>query len=221
MAKYESAVYKAWTKFSNFISDIHWTKQLGKIRGTGRGYNLTDDDHAQLKELLSDNYYLILTNRKTHLTTYGIGAMTMIKTGKWPKYAHALMNLDLVTNPENFKEFRILESTKNGVHFSHFMDVFDCDSVCVLEPVNMDHEEWNDVMLSLTLQVGKQYDLWFDIKDNTRVSCVEMCLDALRGSPNYMDDFPNLEAMIRKVNNLTPQMFYDCPDFRVVFEVRR
>jgi hypothetical protein len=39
--------------------------------------------------------------------------------------------------------------------------------------------------------------------------------------PDYQENFANFEKMIKERKNLTPQMFYDCPDFEVVYEVRK
>ena len=39
--------------------------------------------------------------------------------------------------------------------------------------------------------------------------------------PDYYTNFANFEKLIAERKNLTPQMFYECPDFEVVFEIRR
>lgn len=221
MSKYKTWWYWLWNKFSNFIGMISWTKFKGWFRKSGRGYDLTPDDHEQLKELLAGGYYMILTNRKSHLSTYAISFLTLLKTGKWPKYTHILMNLDLENDPENFEKFKLMEATRVGVHYSPFMKVFDCDSVCVMRPVNLKTEDWEMIMEGLAKQLGKEYDNLFDLSDSTRVSCVEMVLESLKNNPNYLNDFPHLEAMIQKVNNLTPQMYRDCEDFEVILEINR
>jgi hypothetical protein len=40
------------------------------------------------------------------------------------------------------------------------------------------------------------------------------------GLPDYEVRFRRFEDLIQKRKNLTPQMFYECDDFEVVFEVR-
>ncbi len=221
MSSYKSAWYRGWSQVTNFISGIQWTNLRSKLRGDKPGYNLTEVDHEVIKTMLAGGYYIILTKRDTHLTTYFIEAMSLVKTGRPSDYTHALMNLDLVTDPEASDKFKLMEATSAGVHYSTFMEVFDCDSVCLLQPKNMDPKDWDGVMKGLAAQLGKQYDNLFDINDSSYVSCVEMVLDALRYSPNYKTDFPNLEAMIQKVGNLTPQMYRDCPDFEIKFEIKR
>lgn len=221
MSKYATWWYRKWNGFTTWFSSVEWTRLVSKIRGGKPGFNLTEEDWAVLKEQLADGYYIILTRRKTHLTTYSIAVMTWLKSFKWPDYSHALMNLDLVDDPSQFMQFKLMEATSTGVHYSHFDEVFDCDYVCLLEPINMDHEEWKAVMVGLAEQLGKPYDNLFDVYDESRVSCVEMCLAALRDNPNYAHDFPNLEKMIKAVGNLTPQMYRDCKDFRVVLEIKR
>jgi len=43
----------------------------------------------------------------------------------------------------------------------------------------------------------------------------------MRAMPNYATNFANFERMVQRKENITPQSFYDCPDFEVVWEVRR
>lgn len=221
MSKYSTWWYGKWSGFTSWFSELKWTGLLSKFRGGKPGFNLTLEDWKLLQESLASDYYLILTRRKTHLTTYSIAFMTWIKQGKWPDYSHALMNLDLEDDAADFMKFKLMEATSTGVHYSRFDEIFDCDYVCLLEPVNMDHDEWKSVMKGLAEQLGKPYDNLFDVYDDTHVSCVEMCLDALRANPNYQRDFPTLEAMIQQAKNLTPQMYRECADFRVVLEIKR
>lgn len=221
MSKYGTWWYGKWEGFTTWFSGIEWTALKSKLRSGKPGYNLSEQDWETIKQHLADGYYIILTRRKTHLTTYSIMLMDWIKTGRVPEYAHALMNLDLVDAPDAFEQFKLMEATSKGVHYSPFHAVFDCDYVCLLQPLNVNASEWDAVMSGLATQLGKQYDNLFDIKDNSRVSCVEMVLDSLRASPNYEQDFKNLELMMEIVGNLTPQMLRDCPDFKVVLEIKR
>jgi hypothetical protein len=70
-------------------------------------------------------------------------------------------------------------------------------------------------------EIGKPYDSLFDLKNDNALSCVELGRTALMAEPNYYTNFANFEEMIRKRKNLTPQMFYECPDFEVVYEIRK
>lgn len=221
MSKYNSALYKIYEEIANLIGKVKWSRLKALLRGSKHGFNLTEEDHLRIQELLAGGYYLILTNRKSHLSTYVIGLLCYIKTRKWPNYTHILMNVDLVNDPNNFEQFKLIEATRKGVHYSKFENVFDCDSVCLIAPRNMTKETWDSVMIGLTLQLGKSYDNLFDLFDESRVSCVEVVLESLKYGMDYDTQFPNLKNSIVKINNLTPQMFRDCEDFEVIFEVRK
>lgn len=220
MSVYTSLLYRGWHKITSVISGISWMGFYSLFNG-GRGYNLTDHDHEMLRHYLAGSYYIILINRKTHLTTYLLGSLSLLKTRKWPQYSHALMNADAMEDVKDWDKFKFVEATSVGVHFSKFMEVFNCDSVCLLRPKNLSFSEWNAVIDGLLKQNGKQYDDLFDLTDSSYVSCVEVVLDALRQDPDYKDDFANLEKMIAEVGNLTPQMYRDCSDFEVVLEIKR
>ena len=218
--KYTSKLYSILHSITRVLSKINWMPIYAKFNN-GRGYNLTDADHAVIKEKLAGSYYVILTNRKTHLTTYLIGILSLLKTGRWPQYGHVLMNADNIVVADDWTKFKFQEATNSGVHFSEFLEVFNCDSVCLLKPRALDITEWNTVIDGLLIQNGKQYDDLFDLSDTSRVSCVELVLNALRASPNYLTDFAVFESQIRRVGNLTPQMYRDCGDFEVVLEIKR
>ena len=131
------------------------------------------------------------------------------------------MNVDN-GNIRDDNDFMLMEATAEGVHFSSFMEVFDCDSVVLLRPKGYTDQDWQETLDALLDEQGLLYDNLFDIADDTRVSCVEMCRQALMQDENYATDFANLEALIKKHgNNLTPQMLYDCGDFEIAFEIRR
>lgn len=183
-------------------------------------YRLTERDHTLLKHLLSKNYYIILTYRRTHLTTLLIGIATLIKCGKWPRYTHALMNCE---NDETIDEddFQIVEATGIGVAAASFMSAFDCDRVALIRPRGFDALEWTAVLDKLKSSIGKGYDTLFDLKDDTEVSCIELIRSALQASRDYERDFKHFENRIRDAGNLVPQMLFDSPDFEVVLEISR
>lgn len=218
--KYTSKLYGILHSITHVLSEINWMPLYAKFNN-GRGYNLTEEDHTIIKEKLAGSYYIILTNRKTHLTTYLIGILSFLKTGKWPQYGHVLMNADNILIANDWEKFKFEEATNAGVHFSSFLDVFNCDSVCLLKPKALDTTEWNDVIDGLLVQDGKQYDDLFNIADTSHVSCVELVLDALRADPEYPTDFAVFESTIKQVGNLTPQMYRDCSDFEVILELKR
>ena len=203
--------------FVTILGKIHWDSV--KKFFTGSHYELTVDEQNNIRSLLQDNYYIILTRRETHLSTYAINISHLFLTGRLGYYSHGLMNLEDTVN--NDADFRLIEATGAfGVAYTEFMKVFDCDSVALLRPKNMSADEWVAAMDKLKQQEGKEYDTLYDLRDDAKVSCVELIRTALKGSPNYDVDFANFEKMIAKASNLDPQMIYECPDFIVEYEVR-
>lgn len=192
---------------------------IGKINWK-QTHPITELDKSTIMALLARNYYIIATRHSNHLSTYAISLAGFCATGKFSTYGHVCMNLE-GDNP-GVEDFRLVEAIGTGSKYSTFDEVFgDCDGVALLKPVAMSAEEWTAVLDKAKTEVGKPYDTLFDLADDTKVSCVELVRDALEGEPNYHQDFTNFEQMISKINNLTPQMFRDCPDFEVVYEVKR
>jgi hypothetical protein len=205
-------------KFITFIGSIRWVSV--KQFFTGKEFNLTEDDHNTLRDLLAANHYIILTRRNANLSTYAISFAHFFLTLRKGYYSHALMNLE--GDVASDSDFRLVEATKShGVAVAEFMHVFNCDSVVVLKPKNMTVDEWDAALEKAANQIGKKYDTLYNLADEEAMSCVELIRVALKGEPNYSTDFANFERMISKYNNLTPQMFYTCEDFEVVFEARR
>lgn len=217
MNKYKTWWYSVVSWGSKILAGIHWNGLRALFNG-GVYYDLKEADHDQIKQLLATEHYIVLNWRKSHLTTWLIGLISLVKEKKWPRYTHALMNVDREGDSSKWSQFLLMEATGTGVHPSTFMQVFDCDHVCLLRPKNLSSEKWDAVIQGLLEQDGYSYDNLFDLSDQTRVSCVELVLNALKKSPSYAQDFPHLEEMIQKVGNLTPQMYRECEDFEVVFE---
>ncbi len=190
------------------IGKIHWGYRDG----------LTDDELATVKKALIENYYIIVTHRNNHLSTYFVTLANFILTGKWSYWAHALMNLEDEVNDKT--DFRLVEATGDGVHYSPFDLVFQVHGVALLKPKNMSTDHWTTVLDRAKVELGKPYDTLFNIAQDNELSCVELVRAALMAEPNYATDFAEFEKMITEHHNLTPQMFYDCPDFEVVYEVR-
>jgi len=207
MSKYNTFLYKIYNKLAAIPSKISWRSRL----------KLTEAEKDAIAKMLASGYYVILTGSTNHLSSIIVSFLSFVKTGKWAKYTHVLMNCDNITNPSDRDKFKFVEATAVGVHYSTFDQVFDCDYVCLLTPANVNNEEWTLVIDSLLTQVGKPYDDLFDLSDDSRVSCVELVLEALKSS-GYEEDFLNLEFMIKKEGNLVPQMYRDCPDFNIALE---
>ena len=179
---------------------------------------LTPEEKREIIKRLASGYYIILTGNNYHLSSLAVKFMSWVKTGTWSRYSHALMNCDYLDHPADVLDFKFMEATVSGVHYSTFEEVFDCDSVCLLSPANMDNKEWSKIIDALVKNKDKPYDDLFQLADDTHISCVELVRDALKADGSYDDNFGNLEYMIQKEGNLLPQMFRDCPDFVVVYE---
>lgn len=219
MIKVPKMFVGAWDKLLDFFAAIHFNRTFAAANG-GVYYRLTEQDHDKLRELLKDNYFIILTRRKSHLTTYLIAIASFIVDHKMSHYTHALMNVE--GDLAGHLGYKLIEATGEGVHYSTFMEVFDCDSVVLLTPKGVTPAEWTAVMDEVKNDLGKQYDDFFDISNDLSVSCVEMVYWGLKTLPDYEQRFPNLVRLIREhKDDLTPQMLLDCGDLDVAFEVRR
>jgi hypothetical protein len=188
----------------------------GKITWSKKTY-ITDLDREELAGILATGYYIILTGEQHHLSSIVVSFLSWVKTGIWANYTHVLMNCDSITDPADRQSFKFVEATATGVHYSTFDEIFACDSVCLLTPMNIDNTEWTKIIDALLKQQGKPYDDLFDLSDDTHVSCVELVLNALK-AVNYKEEFSNLDELITKEKNLVPQMYRICTDFVVKYE---
>lgn len=189
----------------------------GKIR-LKRETSLSDKNKDMIAKLLANGYYIILTGNDSHLSSKVVGFLTWIKTRKWPKYTHVLMNCDNITDYSQRAMFKFVEATSKGVSYASFNEVFDCDRVCLMSPKFVSNSEWTNVIDELIKNVGKPYDDLFDIMDSSRMSCVEVVWDALKKS-DYENDFRDLRWLINYEGNLVPEMFRYCKDFVPIIEV--
>ena len=199
----------------------YWVYIIKKLASIGwhTSRKITDTDKDYIRELLTNDYYIILTWNSNHLSSYMISLANLLLGQKPGKWSHVLMNLEnTVTND---KDFILVESISVGAKKSEFDTVFDVTGVAILRPRHLSVSEWTSVLDSALLNLGKPYDNLFDLKDDKAVSCVELVRLCLKGVSGYDDKFARFEEMIKESRNLTPQMFYDCSDFEVVFEVRR
>jgi len=207
MSKYETVWYKLYNKLASLPSKIYWRKQ-GK---------LTVDDKKIIAQNLASGYYIILTGSTSHLSSVIVSLLSWIKTGIWAKYSHVLINCDNITDATDTASFKFMEATAKGVHYSTFDEVFNCDHVCLLTPNTVSNEEWTKIIDGLLKQKGKKYDDLFDLADSSRVSCVEVVLNALK-SADYESDFKDLQRLINEEGNLVPQMYRQSRDFKVAYE---
>lgn len=205
--KYSSLCYAVYHWFAKIPPKISWSKT----------HAITDEDKELIAEKLASGYYVILTGNKSHLSSVMVSLLSWLKTGKWARYSHALMNCDNITDPTQRGGFKFVEADVKGVVYTTFDEVFACDSVCLLSPDSIENSEWTTIIDGLLNQIGKPYDDLFDLSDSTRVSCVEVVLDALEAAHNDKE-LRALKSMIATEGNLIPQMYRDCVDFKVVYE---
>lgn len=220
MASITDVLKSTFSPVVSLLTGTTWKKLKEKITGR-RYYNLTNEDLEHLRKALAEDYYIICTRRGYALTSYLINFATLVKTGKYGHYHHVFMNME-DGSPETFEGFELIEADSNkGVHYSTFMEAFDCDSVALIRPKNLLKDDWEAIVKECRQMVGTPYDNAFDIDEREKMSCVEQVRNSLKALPDYNERFANFEKAITKAGNLTPQMFYDCPDFEVVWEVRR
>jgi hypothetical protein len=203
---------QAYNKILNYliisIGKVHWKFKDG----------LTAGELDIVRKKLTSNYYIILTHRNNHLSTYFTSFAGFWLTGKFTYWAHALLNLENVVKSD--ADFRLIEATGTGTHYTSFGEVFDVHGVALLMPKNMSPEYWTMIMEKANSELDKPYDTLFDLANDNALSCVELVRTALMAEPDYEINFANFETLIQSKKNLIPEMFYNCEDFQIVYEVR-
>lgn len=196
--------------FIELMAKIHWH----------RDSKLSEVDKTILKGKLASDYYIIATRRSNYLTTFLISFGNFFLTGKWGTYSHVLMNLEDAVQDEN--DYRFIEATGLGTHFSTFGAVFDpVDAVALIKPKNMTLAEWTEALDKAKTYLGRPYDNLFNLRNDLEINCVELIRLALEGIPGYADKFAEFEKLVAKKKKLTPDMFVECSDFEVVYTIRR
>jgi hypothetical protein len=193
------------------LGSIHW--------------RLAPEDRIQeyeknvLREKLTKHYFILVSKNKNHFSSFMVALGNFFLTGKFSYWGHVFMNLE--DGVETDADFRFVEAVAAGVKYSTFEEVTFCNAIALLKPKSMNLEDFTAILDKAAAQyAGRPYDNLFNLASDSNLSCVELVRDILSQEPNYATDFANLEAMIAKKKNLTPQMFYDCPDFEIVYEVR-
>ncbi len=215
---YDSWMYRALSKVMYLFSKIHW-QRTAAVFNRGVYYRAQEVDHDYLRHAMKTDYFIILTRRRSHLSTHLVSLASWLLGKGWSHYSHALMNVE--GDIKNNVDYRFVEATAKGVHWSTFGQVFDCDSICLLKPINFSVEAWTSALDAVKESIGKQYDNLFDITNEERLSCVELVYLALQRLPDYEMLFPHLTELLRNQDQLTPQMLYECPDLERIFEARR
>lgn len=207
----------SWRLRNLIYIPYHWiAQQIPKIQIRNRN-PLTTEEKQKLAELLASDYYIILTSNNYHLSSIMVRVLTFLKTGKWPRYSHVLMNVDFITSPKPDK-FKFMEATVKGVHYSSFDEVFDCTDYCLLKPANVELKNYTAVIDEMIENHGKPYDDLFNLLNDESMSCVELVRDALMEITDYAKYFNDLEQLIQRSGNLMPEDFYHCLDFDITHQ---
>jgi uncharacterized protein YycO len=112
----------------------------------------------------------------------------------------------------------IIESTGSGVNRVNYYKALTVDSLAILKPKFISDEQMEFANEYAKNYIGHVYDNRFNLKDDNELSCVELVYRCLmKVNPNGL---PKLNKRIKMNGNLSPQMFYDCGDFDVVYEIR-
>lgn len=203
----------------NVLSVVNWDRPRELI--TGRRYNLDVDDWCKIAKELDRGYYIILTYRKSHLSSYAVQLGHFALTGKFGDYSHALCNIEPDKNINGFDDFKFIEAIGKGVVCNDWHDTMNVDRICILKPKYYTQEEFDSCVTEIYDEIGKKYDKRFKYNDPKNRSCVEIARERMIHLPDYFTKMRVFEYMIQNEKNLTPQMFRDCPDFEVVLEIKR
>jgi uncharacterized protein YycO len=165
-----------WQRFVSWI-----VQTLGKVEWRKRRA-LRAEELEKIRSMLVSDYYIILTRRNNHLSTYMTSIGHFFLTGKKGFWAHAVMNME--DEALSVEDFRLVEAIGKGVTFSPFDKVFDVNAAVLLRPKNMTLEDWTAAFDALKNDIGKPYDTLFDLSKDNALSCVELVRRALQHTPN-------------------------------------
>lgn len=203
-----------------WLGKVRWESLRYKL--TGKRFGLLPHEWEHIEKLLLMDNYVILTRRRAHLSTYMTNAAGLLVNGKWGYWSHVLMNIEDVQVGTR-DDLKLYESIGLGVTSTPFDKVFDVDSVALLKPKKAEGFTWDLVLKEAREDVEKKvpYDGNFNLLDETKMSCVEYVRHCLRQEWGYGYRFKNFERMVKKYKQITPDMYYDCGDFEIVYEIRK
>lgn len=188
---------------------------------TGKTHSLKREDKKIVFGYLKNQNYIILINRKTHVSTFFINLYTTLIHRKKSLYSHAAINLELedVTNPYDID---IIEAVGQGVIKSSFDEILNCDAVCLLKVKAFTRQDWENCIYIMNKFVEQKtpYDTMFNYKNADKVSCVELVIEALKASPKF-NELKHLKDLLNKKKRISPQDLRDCQDFVTILEIRR
>jgi hypothetical protein len=192
--------------------------QMAKVTWKTRD-RLSEQELSEIRNRCKKDYYIIATRKKNYLSTFFIALGHFLLTGKWGYFSHVLMNLEDAVRDDS--DFRFIEATGKGVHYSTFTEVFGTvQSVALIVPTHMSMTNWTKALDKARTLLGRPYDNLFDLKNDLEINCVELIRIALQETPDYDKNFAEFEKLAKRKKKLTPDMFVNCPDFKVVYEIK-
>jgi hypothetical protein len=192
--------------------------QMAKVTWKTRD-KLSEQELSEIRKRCKKDYYIIATRKKNYLSTFFIVLGHFLLTGKWGYFSHVLMNLEDAVRDDS--DFRFIEATGKGVHYSTFTEVFSTvQSVALIVPTHMSMTNWTKALDKARTLLGRPYDNLFDLKNDLEINCVELIRLALQETPDYDKNFAEFEKLAKRKKKLTPDMFVDCPDFKVIYEIK-
>ena len=182
---------------------------------------IPEEDREILREMFARDYYIVATRRDNFLSSWFMNLGHWFLTGRFGYYTHVFMNTE--DEVKDDADFRFIESTGSGTHYSTLEEVLDgVEAIALITPKSMTSTEWTACLDEAKTHLGKPYDNLFNLVNGEEINCVELVRNALMMLPDYHERFANFEELIkRKGGKLTPTMFVECPDFHVVWTVKR
>jgi hypothetical protein len=197
--------------FIELLASVHWNENDG----------IPEGDREVLREMFARDYYVVCTRRDSYLSSWFMNFGHWFLTGRWGFYTHVLMNTE--DEVKDDADFRFIEATGEGTHYSSLEHVLDgVEAIALMMPKSMTNAEWTACLDRAKTYLGRPYDNLFDLVNGEEINCVELVRNALMALPDYETRFANFEAMIKKTKGkLTPSMVAECPDFEIVWKVKR
>lgn len=197
--------------FIELIAKVRWNENDG----------IHEEDREVLRQMFAENYFIVATRRDNYLSSWFMNLGHWFLTGRWGYYTHVLMNTEDEVKDDN--DFRFIEATGDGTHFSTLEEVLDgIEAIALIKPKSMTTAEWTSCLDKAKTYLGRPYDNLFNLINSEEINCVELVRNALMVLPDYSTRFANFERLIKRKNGkLTPSMFIECGDFEIVWSVNR
>ena len=204
---------KVQIRFIELIAKVRWNSWSSSS-------GISEADREILREMFARDYYIVSTRRSSYLSSWFMNLGNFFLTGRWGYWTHVLMNLEDEVQTDT--DFRFIEATGHGTHYSTLEEVLDkVSAIGLFKPVSMTTTEWTACLDQAKTMLGRPYDNLFNLVNGEEVNCVELVRSALMALPDYSTRFAAFEKMIASAKGkLTPTMLVNCSDFHVVWVVK-